>query len=55
MKKSEIFHKAALAVLDSNMSIGTKQEIIGVLLWEKYFAEVTENSTPEEENADGKD
>lgn len=48
MKKSEIFHDAAIAVLDSNMSITAKQEIIGVLLWEKYFAEITEK---EEANA----
>jgi hypothetical protein len=50
MKKSEAFFKAAVAVLDAKLSISQKQEIIGVLLWEKYFAEMSEEKDQKNES-----
>ena len=48
MNKSEAFKKAAVAVLSADMAISVKQEVIGVLLWEEYFAKICEDKKTEE-------
>ena len=42
MKKSEAFKAAQIAVLDSDIPISVKTEVLEVLLWEEYFAKMTE-------------
>ena len=54
MKKSEAFKAAQIAVLDSNIPISVKTEVLEVLLWEEYFQKLTEErqekKKEEEEN-----
>ena len=52
MKKSEAFKKAQVAVLDSDLPISVKKEVIEVLLWEEYFEKIAENHKKEEGNAE---
>lgn len=51
MKKSEAFRKAQEAVLGADMPISVKTEVLGVLMWEEYFAKsVEEHQAKEKEN-----
>jgi hypothetical protein len=50
MKKSEAFKKAAVAVLDADMPISVKKEIIEVLMWEQYFQKIVEDNHKEAGN-----
>lgn len=49
MKKSEAFKKAQVAVLDSDLPISVKKEVLEVLLWEEYFEKIAEDHKPKEE------
>jgi hypothetical protein len=56
MKKSEAFKAAQVAVLDSNLPISVKTEVLEVLLWEeqleKNFEEYQEKKKEEEKCQD---
>jgi hypothetical protein len=52
MKKSEAFRKAQEAVLGSNLPISAKTEVLGVLLWEEYFAKLAEETQEKKESAE---
>ena len=49
MKKSEAFRKAQIAVLGADMSISAKTEVLGLLMWEEYFAKLSEEQETVEE------
>ena len=42
MKKSEAFKMAQVAVLNSDLSISVKTQVLEALLWEEEFAKMTE-------------
>ena len=50
MKKSEAVKMAQKAVLDSDLPISTKKEVIEVLLWEEYIQKIAEVHKPKEED-----
>jgi hypothetical protein len=52
MKKSEAFKAAQIAVLDSNIPISVKTEVLEVLLWEEYFAKSFEESQEKKKEAE---
>lgn len=52
MKKSEAFRKAQEAVLGASLPISQKTEILGVLMWEEYFAEIVENKENENQESE---
>lgn len=47
MKKSEAFKKAAVAVLDADMPISEKTEILEALMWEEYLQKIVEDNHEE--------
>jgi hypothetical protein len=54
MKGSEAFKKAQISVLnDTDMLIKQKLEVLEALLWEEYFAKITEDHKPKEESKNG--
>jgi hypothetical protein len=54
MKGSEAFKKAQISVLnDPDMLIKQKLEVLEALLWEEYFAKITEDHKPKEESKNG--
>ena len=49
MKKSEIFKAAQIAVLNADMLISTKKDVLEVLLWEEEFAKLVEEKESQAE------
>ena len=49
MKKSEAFSKAQVAVLDSDMPISVKVDVLEILLWEEDFAKMIEECQAKKE------
>jgi hypothetical protein len=43
MKPSEAFKQAQIAVLNADMPISTKKEVLEVLLWQEYFEKIVED------------
>ncbi len=50
MKRSEAFRNAQIAVLDANIPISVRVEVLGVLMWEEHWAKLTEETIEAKEN-----